>query len=1500
MLPGSDDVLLPLSAAQREIWCAEQELGTGNWVCKIGQYVEVRGPVDPVLFEVALRRVVGEVDALHVQFRKGRDGLRQAVDFFSAWSMPVIDVGEESDPRAAAHAWITADVARPMNLARGPLFSYALIKLWPDLFWWYQGYHHIVMDEFGLSLVARRVAEVYTALAQGLPYGKKAFGSLRQLLDSDAFYRTSEEFAQDRAYWLNRFADHPELTTLVPQPSQALKSVVHQTTWVPVSAVNKLQQAARRAGVRWSRLVIAATALYVHRLTGAQDVVAGLPVTARQDPVLKHIPGMVSNIVPLRLSVRPDMSLSTLTGHVAQEIREVSAHQRYRGADIHRALGLLGRMRNFFAPVINAMTFEDDLRFAGYRSATHNVATGLISDLSIVMWDRKDILGFQLDWQAHPDVYSHNELAAHQRRFLALLDTITVTDPDQPLGRIDILSPAERHQLLEQWNDTTTPIPAACLHELFEQQVARTPKNTAVICHDTTLSYDQLNTAANQLAHALINLGVGRESTVAVLVERSVDLVVSILAVLKAGGAYVPLDTRYPLTRRELIMTETAASVVVTDQAEQAHPLSDSAQVVLVNADRSGIDGDPGDPKITCDPEQLAYVMYTSGSTGQPKGIAITHRDVVSLTWDPCWQGGDHQRVLLHSPSAFDLSTYEVWVPLLSGGQIAIAPPGELDLATLERVITQSKITSVSLTATLFSLLAEQFPSCFAGTRHVLTGGEVVSPSAIQSVLNRCPETAVAHMYGPTETTTFATSHVMRPPYQVQGTVPIGRPLANTQVFVLDMGLQPVPAGVSGELYIAGLGLARGYLGRPDLTAERFVACPFGLAGERMYRTGDLVCWNTDGDLEFIGRADDQLKIRGFRIEPGEIETVLVGHPDVAQAVVIAREDRLGTKRLVAYVMPAADNGCQVNVLRKFLHQRLPEYMVPTTFMVVDSLPLTPNGKLDRNALPAPSRNALPPVSMKDADENVLARAWWESCGVVVRSPEDRLVDLGASSLDLIALRSRLAALRGVVIAPDTVCLTQTLREQAQLLRIQEVTAPPSVSGRTEGSASLGQEAIVFLEEIAGSNLGYQYQMALEGTGRPDPAILQEALQAAMRGQAALCARWRLGSEGLVGARADSIAPTMTRRTIAVHDLPSVEAAFARRPFRYDEFPLIAWELLECGERTILLQREHHLVHDGWSVGVFLRQLQEAYASIERGGSWAPTPPAVTYFDWAQEQREWVAGDASEADKRYWQHHLAGVRDIPLHRPWRSTPDTTAANMVFIVQIHALGLARSCRVDLSAVRLGTTPFAFLLAAFRRLMAEVHEAQETTIGSGFANRDVATQDLVGMFVNVVPLRRSCDRGESPAVAATAEMKGLMEAGRHQRLPTSEIVRLMCPGHTLEFTPLYQITFNYHDSPMPTLQFGSWRPTVRELSNGNGKTDLNVILLNRQLQHSRDAHGEHRHAGEYSLWWEYNSTFYPPSIVASIHRRYMALIDHACTSPYGRWPEAKGCDEWVVQR
>ena len=547
------------------------------------------------------------------------------------------------------------------------------------------------------------------------------------------------------------------------------------------------------------------------------------------------------------------------------------------------------------------------------------------------------------------------------------------------------------------------------VQERFAWVMARTPDAIAVSSPAEALTYAELDERANRIARRLIGLGVRPEDPVMVLQERSVEMVASILGIVKAGALYLPLHSAYPLPRLQWIADSVGRPVLLADAIMRERGLPEVPTIVFVDSDAEQRSLPGTDPSVRTGLDRLVHVLYTSGSTGDPMGVAVTHRGVLGLALDSCWDGGGQERILMLAPYAFGVSTYELWVPLLRGGRLVLAPPGRLDVGTLRRLITEHQISAVHVTAGLFRVVADEAPECFAGVREVLTGGDVISAKAVQQVLQACPDTVVRATYGATEMSAFITNSPMRAPYSMGLTVPVGRGMDNTRLHVLDEHLRPLPTGEVGDLYVAGDRLARGYYRRPDVTAERFVADPFARAGQRMYRTGDQVRMRQDGLIEFVGRSGDQVKIRGYRVELAEVESVLARYHGLAHAVVVAREVEDGEKRLIAYVVAEAgqvgtelvDTG-QVDIggLRAHATEFLPEYMVPSAFVTLDSLPLTPNGKVDRKALPEPvveaSSNYRAPQT---ARQEILCSLFAEVLGVPRVGLDDSFFDLHGESL---------------------------------------------------------------------------------------------------------------------------------------------------------------------------------------------------------------------------------------------------------------------------------------------------------------------------------------------------------------------------------------------------------------------------------------------------------------------------------------------------------------------
>jgi amino acid adenylation domain-containing protein/non-ribosomal peptide synthase protein (TIGR01720 family) len=1498
-LSGSDDIALPLSAAQREIWLAEQQLNTRNRVYKIGEYVEILGPVDPGLFEAALRRVIGEVDSLHVRFVESGGGPRQVVESSLDWFLSIVDISEDPDPRTAAQAWMTADMARPMDLTRGPLFSYALIKLGHSRFFWYQVYHQIVMDAFGYSLIARRVAEVYTELAHWRVCSPNVFGSLRQLLDSDSDYRASEQFGQDRAYWIKRLADRPEPVRIADQPSRTPESPIHLLTCPTPPRVDSFQIASCRTGVRWSRIVIAVTAFYVHRLTGAQDVVISLPVAARQDSVLKRVPGMVANVLPLRLSVRPDMSMSELTRQVVEGVHELLEHQRYRGEDLHRDLCLPGEIGAHFSPAINIIPFDYNLRFAGHRSATHGISLGFINDLSIAVWGRRDGSGLRIGLHAQPEACSADDLATHQQRLVHLLGTIAVVDPDRPISCIDLLTTQERHQLLIEHNDTTHPIPPTSLPELVEAQVRATPEAVAVVFEDTTWTYQQLNSRANQLAHTLIAWGVGPEQIVALALPRSPELIIALLAVLKTGAAYLPLDPDYPPARINfmlddgqpaLLLTNTQTLACVPDNTATPRLVIDDSDTLAMLDEHPDADPTDTDRATPLTPQHPAYVIYTSGSTGTPKAVVMPAGGLVNLLlWHQrALAGGPGSRVAQFAAISFDVSAQEI-LSTLAFGKTLVVPTNEVrrDARLLVDWLDRHQVEELLAPNLVVEALAEaaiEDGRDLARLRVIAQSGAALTVGRqVREFYRRQPHRRLQNQYGPTETQTVTAYTLPADVADWPLHPPIGLPFSNTRVYVLDSDLRVVPVGVPGELYIAGAQLARGYLRRAGLTAQRFVADPFGAVGGRMYRTGDVVRWRATGVLEFVGRVDDQVKIRGFRIEPGEIGTVLAGHPQVAQAAVIAREDRPGDKRLVAYVVTNGES-LRPDSLREFLRQRLPEFMVPAV-VVVDCLPLTPNRKLDRGALPAPdfsvARSGRAP---RTPQEQLLAELFAEVLGLSGVGVDGDFFDLGGHSLVATRLIARIRATFGV---------------ELELRTLFETPTPAGVAGRLDDAGparlaltryqrpdvvplSFAQRRLWFLHQLEGPSATYHMPWALRLSGEVDRPALHAALGDVMARHESLRTVFPQveGTPCQLVLDARAARPSLRVTETTETALPEMLATAARRGFDLaTEAPLRAELFTLAPDEHVLLVVLHHIASDGWSMGPLSLDLAAAYTARRQGQEpgWAPLP--VQYADYTLWQHQ-LLGDQTDPNSlvttqlAYWTQALAGLPeqlDLPTDRPRPAVASHRGSQVPVRLdaRLHQglTGLAR---------RSGASVFMVLQAGLAALLSRLGAGEDIPLGSPIAGRtDQALDELVGFFVNTLVLRTDTS-GDPTFTQLLARVRNTaLSAYSNQDVPFEYLVETLNPARSLARHPLFQVMLTMQNTPEVGVDLPGLQLTPEQIDIEVAKFDLNFALSERH-----NAHGTPQ--GIEGVV-EYATDLFDPTTVETITTRWVRLLHAVAVNP-----------------
>jgi enterobactin synthetase component F len=1001
---------LPLLAAQEGIWTG-QEYDRDSPAFNTAEYVEIRGPVDVDLLSAAIQRAVTEADALHAVFEADEEG-RTWQRFRAERGCPlnVVDVQAEPDPTASALEWMRVDLAAPVDLRRDVLFHHAIFLLGPEHVLWYQRVHHIALDGYGLSLVARRVAEVYTALVEGREPARQSFGSLASVAEEDRAYAESAKYAAAREYWVGTATGRPAPVVLARRNAKLARSVIRVGADFD-DAIPALKAVASPAGAMWTETLAAAFAAYLHRMTGADEITLALPVMVRLGSVSVRVPCMVTNVVPLWVRVPPGATFTDLTRQVSTQLREGRPHLRYRYEQLRRDLKLVASERKLFGPSVNIMPFDYRLRFAGLPGVVHNVSAGLIEDLAVHIYDRADGHGLRIVLDANPNCYDHAELTGHLDRFMTFLERIA-RRPDVPVTDIGLLLPGERQLLLGVWNDTARELPDVTVPELFEAQVERTPDRTALVAGDATLTFAELDDKADRLARWLVERGAGPDTYVGLLLPRTSDAVVALLAVLKAGAAYVPIDPDYPAKRVATIIADSRPVVVL----EELPALDRRSDVDLPEAG----------------PRHAACLIYTSGSTGTPKGVVIEHRGLVNLFYHHCETlirpnaGGTVRRAALSASLSFDTS-WEGLLWLLDGHELHFVDDDlrRQPVAFLDYVST-CEIDFMDITPTY----AEELVSIGflePGRRRpavLALGGEATGP-ALWTTLREAGLT-VYNLYGPTECTVDTLwCRLDESPDPI-----VGRPLTNTRAYVLDGQRKLVPPGVVGELYFGGAPVARGYHERPELTAERFLDDPF--AQGRMYRTGDLARWRADGTLEFLGRADDQVKIRGFRIEPGEIEAVLAGHPAVAQAAVIPREDAPGLQRLVGYVV--VTGGVEPAELRQFLADRLPDYMVPPAYVILDRIPRNTNGKLDRAALPAPDVVAVAGRPPRDEREKVLCGLFAALLGLDGIGVDDDFFSLGGHSLLVAKLIVRVREEFGVTIGIRTVFEAPTVAKLAAAL----------------------------------------------------------------------------------------------------------------------------------------------------------------------------------------------------------------------------------------------------------------------------------------------------------------------------------------------------------------------------------------------------------------------------------------------------------------------------------
>ncbi|HLJ86027.1 MAG TPA: amino acid adenylation domain-containing protein [Candidatus Angelobacter sp.] len=1484
---------IPLSYAQQRLWFLAQ-MQEASEVYHIPFGVGLVGNLNRRALGLALDRLVQRHEGLRTTFPMVHGEAVQRIAPPSESHFSLLDYDLRGSQSAAASSelrrLLDEEAHANFDLETGPLIRGRLIRQGENEHALLITMHHIVSDGWSMGVLLNELSVLYGALARGesdpLPELTVQYPDFavwqRNWIQGDVLLRQSD-------YWKNTLSGSPtllELPTDRARPAEQRYAGAMCDVALDEGLTAKLKQLSKEHGVTLYMTLLAGWAAMLGRLSGQQDILIGSPTANRGQGELEKLIGFFVNTLVLRVDLSGRPSVGELLKRVkgqslgAQHHQDIPFEQVVEIVQPERSLAHSPLFQVMFAWQ-NAPKGSLDLlglQVVGLETASHRVAR---SDLTASLWETGERIAGGVEYATA--LFESETVERFMEYWRRILEGMAAGS-ERIVDCLDILSEGERRQLLSEWNQTKAAYPQKCVHELFEEQVRTSPESVAIEAAGQRLTYRELNRRANQLARYLVRAGVGPEVRVGICMERGLEMVIGLLAILKAGGTYVPLDPNYPPERLKFMAEDSSIAALLT-QSSLLNRLPESANTntkTTISADSSLTEISRQSEEnlgLPIPGESVAYVIYTSGSTGRPKGVAIRHSSANALLhWArEIYSSEDFVGVLASTSICFDLSVFEIFAPLSWGGKVIIVR----DALALAEIGPE---TAVSLLNTVPSAMVEllRLKAVPESVRTVNLAGEALRPDLVAQIYRETKASRVFNLYGPSEDTTYSTFACLeRGPAEEK--VPIGKPIANTQAYVLDRELQPVPMGVTGELYLAGEGVARGYLNHPELAAERFLPNPFAEgSGERMYRTGDQARWGRDGNLEFLGRSDQQVKIRGYRIELGEIEAALQACEGVRSCVVIVREVgsevRPEDRRLVAYI--EREDTAKVHDYSSLLKSRLPDYMIPAAFVELEQLPLTANGKVDRKSLPAPEGEGIASggyIGPRNAEEEMLSGLFAEVLNRDRIGVHDNFFAVGGHSLLATRLVSRIRTVLGINVPVRSVFESPTIAKLARLAaRLQGASrSRTSLQRRVESGPALlsySQQRLWFIDRLQGRSTEYNMAEALRLRGKLDVSALRRAVQAIVDRHEIL--RTQFGE--VQGVPVQIVAPRLAVE-IPVQDLSGLSsaeqqaqvAAFVNNewsePFDLATGQVLRLKLLKLAEEDhVLLRTFHHIVSDGWSLGVFMRELREFYDAYSQGMEISLPELPLQFADFAAWQNQEAKSGAQDEDLAFWKSHLAGAPqelDIPKDRP-RPAMQTYVGKAcgISLPAETVAGLRRSEHATL---------YMTLLAGFAVLMHRYSGQDDIVVGSPVANRsDERLEGLIGYFANTLVMRVKVNPTIAFSELVAEVRERALQGYRHQELPYERLLEELPLPRSLNRTPIFQVIFALQNAASQSAGAPAAVEAIQQLRGldiegiGNEawtvRYDLEVHALERE--------------GRLDIVWIYNQDLFDSWHIEQMARHY----------------------------